>query len=189
MTSAARTTNFVRRGWHPRQPVSSEGNSLSMVRSLPLRHGFAVPPPLKEVGFCGAVLHPTYLHGGAYKNYRSAQQNRPCREGERSERCRWQIKRGERVAVVKIGSEGRATADFGYHNRTTSSISCGPLLRYPASALLRSHPADRCHSFLLPSSATGGGRKRPPCVFFSPFFCDKTKEGAVEDITRYRLHP
>ena len=45
--------------------------------------------------------------------------------GERAVRCQWQMKRGERVAAVKISAAQMPLRNFGYRNRKSVA---GPLV-------------------------------------------------------------
>ena len=67
-------------------------------------------------------------------------------------------------------------------NRNGSLFTLSPVAVPKILCLLfASQNFDRCHSLsslYLPQAAVAS---LPPCVFFSPFFCDKTKEWAVGD--------
>ena len=73
-------------------------------------HGFAVPAPFRQggQGDGGRIVTASERTGFAMTHCKEC--GRAGRCGERTERCRWQRKRSERVAAVKILSVRRKAA-------------------------------------------------------------------------------
>ena len=79
-------------------------------------------------------------------------QRPPCVKGERSERCQWQMKRGERVAAVKILAAQIPQQNFGHRSRSCRAKRDWGIVDYRAA------PPSRLTPRHLPLHR--GGKKR-----------------------------